>query len=138
MSGITHRHPHEWSLREAMGLREIVRTLPTKWIIGSRLTVALALLFPTVGGIQSLLSFCQSGANQIATHLPQHFLCAALGIAEGLCVLSFVSGSLLRVFAVPTIAFLGLRALSNFDPKNLSWRRAIQLWFRQAAGFEMV
>jgi hypothetical protein len=83
------------------------------WILGSRLIVVLVLLFPDGLGEEGLLTFCRPDPGQTASIFSQPVVCTALSIAQLSCILSFASGSLVRVFALPVIALLGLHVLSN-------------------------
>jgi uncharacterized membrane protein YphA (DoxX/SURF4 family) len=91
-------------------LLAVIDTRGARWVVPTRLTFGMLLLFPLDGGIQHLLAATQPAVQ------PAWFG-AALGtlprIIEIIAGISFIAGLGIRVTASPAVVILALRALAN-------------------------
>ena len=84
---------------------------PLNWMLGGRIAVALALLYPLESRMAHLLSACPSDAMVCpAASTPIQIL---LTFLELLCASSFAAGAFTRVFAFPAMVLLAVKAVSD-------------------------
>lgn len=94
------------------GLSKVVTTAPVKWTILSRIAVAMALLLPAEMRIANIGAWC-SAADEAGQNAVGDTICQAFSLLEVVCAFSYLVGGLTRLFALPAMAILAIKALSG-------------------------
>ncbi|MDQ7979882.1 hypothetical protein QYH69_21825 [Paraburkholderia sp. SARCC-3016] len=88
----------------------IVNTTRAQWVVPTRLTFGMLLLFPLDGGIQHLLAATQPVVQPVWLGMILGTLPRLIEIMAGI---SFIVGLGIRVTAAPAVVIFALRALAN-------------------------
>jgi putative oxidoreductase len=101
------------------GLLAAVHTTGARWVVPTRLTAGMLLLFPIDGGVQHLLVTAQAAALSA-------WIGAAFGpmlrVIEIIAGVSFLAGLGIRLAARPAVLIFGMRAVSNASVSSV-WLR---------------
>ena len=103
-------------------LVNLVSTSGLRWVVPSRVLIALMLLFPIGGGIQHLFVFYAAEAQ--TPNIMVLGTGVLLRMIEILSGVSFLCGSALRLATLPALIIFFLRAVAN-SANSFAWLRDV-------------